>query len=201
VKGEAMKEAYIDVETGGLDPKKNALLQLSGTIMVGGRKVDEFNYFIQPHPGDILEDEALSIGGFDRTEIGDPDGRFKPPKTIHRAFTRKLSGYVDKFDKYDKFFFIGYNCHSFDSPFVREWFFKCGDKFYGSYFFHPPLDVMLIATWDLRYERHTMKNFKLQTVAEHLGIPLQEKRLHDALYDVEITKNILDELVRRKQKI
>ena len=185
-----MKTIIIDVETGGLDPKENALLQMSGQIEIDDKVVETFNYFIQPHRNDILVDAALQVGGFDRTEIEDPDGRFVPPLIVYAQFTTLLGRFVNKFNKRDKMFFIGYNAHSFDMPFVREWFRKCGDKYFGSYFFYPCIDVMILAAWKLRDIRHSMPNFQLGTVAKQLGIELDEQRLHDAMYDVEMTRAI-----------
>ena len=39
-----------------------------------------------------------------------------------------------------------------------------------------------------------MKNFKLGTVAETLGVKVDESKLHDGLYDVELTKAIYDKI-------
>jgi DNA polymerase-3 subunit epsilon len=35
-----------------------------------------------------------------------------------------------------------------------------------------------------------MPDFKLKTVAGHFGTVVDETRLHDALYDIELTMNI-----------
>ena len=37
---------------------------------------------------------------------------------------------------------------------------------------------------------YEMENFKLMTVARFLGIEVDESQLHDALYDVKLTKEI-----------
>jgi DNA polymerase-3 subunit epsilon len=37
-----------------------------------------------------------------------------------------------------------------------------------------------------------MENFKLMTVARTLGIEVDESQLHDALYDVKLTKEIYE---------
>jgi len=53
---------------------------------------------------------------------------------------------------------------------------------------------MCLASNYLRAERHTMPNFKLMTVAKHLKIEVDESRLHDALYDIHLTKMIYDKV-------
>jgi DNA polymerase-3 subunit epsilon len=37
-----------------------------------------------------------------------------------------------------------------------------------------------------------MENFKQGTVAKALGIEIDESRLHDALYDIQVCKSIYD---------
>ena len=39
-----------------------------------------------------------------------------------------------------------------------------------------------------------MPNFKQSTVAAALGIELDEKRLHDSLYDIELCKQIYNKV-------
>jgi len=72
---------------------------------------------------------------------------------------------------------------------MRSWFEKCGDKYFGSFFYFPPLDIMNIAIWNLIRKRRTLPNFKLETVANHLGVTA-EGDFHDAMKDILITKNI-----------
>jgi DNA polymerase-3 subunit epsilon len=50
--------------------------------------------------------------------------------------------------------------------------------------------VFILATQKLMEVRHTMKDFKLKTVAETLGIKIDESKLHDAMYDIELTWRI-----------
>lgn len=41
-----------------------------------------------------------------------------------------------------------------------------------------------------------MANFKLSTVAATLGIKVEEDKLHDAMYDIYLTKAIFDIVCR-----
>lgn len=179
-----MKFAYIDVETSGLDPRKNAVLQLAGTLEDDSRS-ENFNYFIKPFPTDIVDAKALEVN-----KLNPNEEKFKEPRFVYDDFTYMLSTFVNKFDKKDKMFFVGYNSHFFDMPFVREFFSKCGNKYFGSYFFFPSLDIMVMAQFKLMKQRHLMKDFKLHTVAKELGITVEEEQLHDAMYDIRLTKEI-----------
>lgn len=51
---------------------------------------------------------------------------------------------------------------------------------------------MVLATPYLAEKRSEMKDFKQGTVAKALGIQVDDSKLHDALYDIEICKAIFD---------
>jgi DNA polymerase-3 subunit epsilon len=110
------------------------------------------------------------------------------PHHSYSSFIKMLSKYVNKYDRQDKMFFIGYNAR-FDFDFMRAWFEKCGDKYFGSWFYFPPIDVMNQAIIQLIHERHLLPNFKLQTVADYLKIEADGK-YHDALKDIDITEKL-----------
>ena len=116
---------------------------------------------------------------------------------IYNQFVGILSKYVDKFNKKDKFFLVGYNNASFDNQFLRAWFIQNGDKYFGSWFWANCMDVMVLATPYLADRRAEMENFKQGTVAKALGIAVDDSKLHDALYDIEICKAIYDKVCGR----
>jgi DNA polymerase-3 subunit epsilon len=174
------------VETGGLNPKKSALLQLAGIIEIDGKEECDFNYLIAPFDDDEIVQKALEVNGFSMEQVK----KFTSPEKSYNQFVKLLDSYVSKYNKQDKFFFVGYNSHSFDMPFVRTFFTKNKNKFFGSYFHYPSLDVMILALEELKEERPRMKNFKLSTVAKEMGIELEEASLHDALYDIKLTREI-----------
>lgn len=181
-----MKLLYCDTETGGLNPVKNPLLQLAGIIEIDGVEKEVFNYMIQPGDMDIIDEKALEVNDLTMEQIMG----FDPPARIHAEFKMLMKQYVNPYDKRDKFHFIGYNSNSFDMPFIREFFKKQDDKFFGSWFFYPGIDVMLLTAHRLMGQRHLMENFKLHTVAKKMGISVEDTKLHEALYDVELTKKL-----------
>ena len=101
-----------------------------------------------------------------------------------------LGRHVNKFDKKDKFFLVGFNSSSFDNAFFRAFFVQNNDNYFGSWFWSSTIDVMILAGQFLMKVRHLMTDFKLKTVAGTLGINVDETRLHDAYYDIELTRNI-----------
>jgi DNA polymerase-3 subunit epsilon len=54
------------------------------------------------------------------------------------------------------------------------------------------MDVMILATPYLAKQRANMEDFKLVTVAKQLGIHVDDKQLHDAAYDIALTKAIFN---------
>lgn len=181
-----MKLIFIDVETTGTKFWKNGIHQISGCVEINGVKIEEFDYKVQPNPDPrmIIEDEALAVAGVTREQVM----AYEPMGPVYKKFTALLSKYVSKFDKKDKFWFVGYNSQGFDNPFLRAWFVQNGDNYYGSFFHSVSIDVIVLAAQQLMGARVDMENFKLATVARKLGIVVDDTKLHDALYDIEITR-------------
>lgn len=178
---------FIDLETTGLNPVINGITEIGMMIEIDGKvaKADVYNSFVAPHPKDEINEEALEITGKSTQEI-------KTYPNIKKVFTdvkQLLGKYIDPFNKKDKAFFVGYNAY-FDYQFMRLWFQKNSDKFFGSWFWYPPQDVMILACKYMERHRQELSNFKLGTVAEYLGIPVDTEKLHGALYDIETTRTM-----------
>ncbi|MBS4059690.1 MAG: 3'-5' exonuclease [Bacteroidetes bacterium] len=180
------KILFFDVETTGLDYMNNGMHQLSGILEVNGKVVESFDFKIKPAENLIIEDIALKVSGVTREDLMS----YPSEAEVYRKFIAMLLDYIDKFDKFDKAFLAGWNNAAFDNGFLRAFFERNGDKYFGSWFWSNPLDVMVLATQHLLSERHTMLNFKLMTVAAHLLGGIDESKLHDATYDIELTRNI-----------
>ena len=181
-----VKLIYIDVETTGIAFPQSGLIQLAGAIEIEGEKPQTFQYRIQPFPNDIIDEEALSINGITREAMAE----YPSPRTVYNKFINLLEKYVDRYDRADKFHFIGYNA-IFDSNHLRAWFEKNNDKYFGSWFYFPPIDVMGMAAVHLMTRWAGMKDFKLLTVAKELGLKVDEEKMQDARYDVGLTQEMV----------
>lgn len=179
-----IKKFFCDLETGGLIPKKNAVLEIGG-IVECAFKEESFHFQCQPFKDDKVEQGALDVNKLTLEKIK----TFPHAVDVHKRLIKLLSGYVDRFNREDKLFFIAYNA-DFDSQFLREFFKKAGDKYYGSYFFHPPIDVMGLAAKHLMKDRASMPDFHLSTVAKHMGIEVEEEETHSAMYDIKLTREL-----------
>ena len=181
-----MKYVYFDLETTGVMHWKNGIHQMSGAIEVDDVVLDEFNFKVAPNPKAIIDKGALDVGGVTEEQIKE----YAPMSIVYKDFTALLAKHVDKFNKTDKFFLVGYNNASFDNQFLRAWFVQNNDNYFGSWFWSNSIDVMVLASEYLKEVRHTMVDFKLKTVAKQLGIEIDEKKLHDAKYDIHLTSSI-----------
>lgn len=186
-----MKLLFIDTETGGLDSKNSALIQLSGIIRVDKKDVEQFNFFIKPFEGAEVAEEALAVQG--RTTEDLKDSKYKSEEEVFREFKALLDKYVDKFDRNDKFILAGYNV-KFDMNFLNEFFKRNGDKYLFSYIERKVLDPFEYITFlQMCGKLPTLQNNKLETWCEHFKIPLDA---HDSLNDIIATKQLIFETVK-----
>jgi DNA polymerase-3 subunit epsilon len=181
-----MKIMFFDLETTGVDPKLCAIHQLSGIIEIDGEIKETFNFKLKPFNGALIEKSALEIAGVTEEQIHN----YPSYVDVQNQFLNLMRKYVSAYDKLDKFFLCGFNNASFDNHFLRAWFSLCGDKYYGSWFWPNTLDVMVLATQKLLEMRYSMPNFQLKTVAASLKVQVDQQKLHDAVYDVELTRQI-----------
>lgn len=188
------KILFLDLETTGLNPRKHGVIQLGGIVEIDGKIEDEFSFSVKPFPGDAVDQEALNVNKITAEEIE----KFSKPFDVYQQFIEILGRYVDKFNKKDKFFLVGYNVR-FDAEFLRSWFKKASDNYFGSRFFTPYLDVMSMAGLALMSERPGMKDFKLSSVGPHFA-KIDESQLHDATYDIRVTREIFT-LLRKKWSV
>ena len=179
-----MKLLFFDLETTGTNPARHGIHQISGMIEIDGVERERFDFKVRPNPKAEVLDEALAVGGVTREQIES----YPPMEDVYRDFVGMLSRYVNKFNKADKFFLVGYNNAAFDNQFLRGFFLQNGDNYFGSWFLSNSVDVMVLASQYLLAERPLMPNFKLSTVASQLGVSVSEDKLHDALYDIYLTR-------------
>lgn len=184
-----MKKFYVDCETTGTDPKKHGIIQISAKIAIDGVIKDSLNLLVQPFPTDEINDDALKANGITKEQLFTYD-RLEPAGA-HKQLCIFLAKWVNKFEKTDKFFWVGYKA-AFDSDMLREFFAKNGDTYFGSWFFTPPLCVMSLAGFLLAKRRHAMENFKLKTVYETLypDSRYSEEDWHDAMFDIDRTIDV-----------
>ena len=190
----SQKYCFIDLETTGLDRKAHNVFQISAIITDAKIKVlDEINLRFVPFDTKRIEVEALEKTGLSIEEVTKAE---MSNKEAYNAFIEFLSKHCDRYNKADKLYFVAYNA-PFDADFLREFFAKNDDSYFGSWFWHPPLCVMQLAAWtlvDAPELRAKMPNFKLETLCKIAEIDWDESKAHDAEYDNHATIKLFKEL-------
>jgi DNA polymerase-3 subunit epsilon len=185
-----IKTLFCDVETTGLDPSRHAVIQLAGLIDIDGEVVEEFDFKLQPFPGQLLSQESLDINRVTKEEMK----TFLQPMAAYIEITKLFNKYVSRFDKSDKFFLVGYNS-TFDDSFLRAFFKNCGDEYYGSYIWWPTIDIAPFAVEFFKEERSKFPDFKLSTVCKAFGIEVDDTETHNALYDSKLTRKVYRKII------
>lgn len=187
-----MKYFFYDLETTGLDSEKCAIHQLSGKVIIDGVVKETFDIHMQPFSGAEISDEALKVSNVTREQLVS----YQPQSEAYKQVMGILSKYVNKFDKTDKMYLVGFNNVRFDNYFLRAFFDRNGNRYFGSYFWSDSMDCMVLASVLLAHERPQMPNFKQSTVAQYLGIRVSEDMLHTANYDIELCQAIFEKCIK-----
>jgi DNA polymerase-3 subunit epsilon len=177
---------FYDLETTGLDHRKHGIHHLAGVVEIDGEVVEEFDLKAQPNPKAQITPEALSVCGVTLDTLKS----YPPMGTTFKKFVTLINKYIDPYDPKSKAYLVGFNNRAFDDFFLRAWFDQNCNAFYSAYFWADSLDVMTLAGQYLINRRQSMPSFKLKRVAIELGIGVDKDKLHDASYDVHLTREI-----------
>ena len=183
-----MKLFLFDLETTGTDISTCGVHQLSGKVIIDGEIRETFDYHVQPKEGCVINPDAMKVCGIDPSVFP----TYEPMHSVYFKVVSMLDRYVSKYDKQDKFFLVGFNNSRFDDLVFRQWFSDNGNKYFGSYFWSNSFDCMVLATPKLAGIRHQMTCFKQFEVAKALGVNVDESKLHDSEYDIELCHSIYD---------
>ena len=189
-----MKLLHLDCESSGLDPKQNALLQISGIVEVDGKVLQEFDLRLRPHPSAVISPEALRINHLDPERLHDPE------RLTHDEAYRKLKSifltYIDRYDKKDKFYLVGQNVH-FDYGFLLALWERNQDTYLGSFIHYHKIDLIaLTAALRLAHKLpndERLPSMKLDALCSYFEM---EKQTHDSMSDIRQTREIFGRYVR-----
>ena len=184
------KIIFIDTETGGVNPEKAALIQLSGIIRIDKKDVEKFNFYIKPFENSEVNEKALEVQGRTLEEL--KTDKYVEEKEVYKQFIELLDKYVDKYDRTDKFVVAGYNVR-FDVDILKAFFQRHGNNFLFSYLDSSMLDPLYsIRLLQIAEVLPVLENNKLETWCKHFGIEL---KAHDSLEDIEATKKLIGKLI------
>lgn len=179
------KLIFIDTETTGRNPELNAIVQIGMIVDIDYQTKMSTSWTVRPHPDAVIEDEALQVHGFSREQIA----AFDDPAKVHREMVSVLKQFIDQYRRSDKAFMCAYNGR-FDMDFLRKFFYRCGDNYFGSFFRVGVIDPMLMLPWMVDGGLLPVpSDFKLITVCRMFRIDLAEAA-HDAMADIVATREL-----------
>lgn len=179
----SVKLFFTDVETTGLDPVINDVVELAYIIDIDGKVSDSYSLNMAPHDPMACEQEALDIHGKTIADVM----LYQTPHIAKAELINRLNRHCDKYDNSDKMYFVAYNAN-FDFSFEWEYFKKCGDDYFGSWFYTKY--VLDPRQWFSLLQFLGMvdvPDLKLSTLAGHFNIPLDA---HNALSDITATREL-----------
>ena len=182
------KILWLDVETTGLDSKKNGIIQIAAiyTRDLDGPVISTFEGTCSAKGFDI-EKEALEVNGIDKKDLK----KRRPPIDLLDDFVKWMQNFIDPYDRNDKFFVAGYNAR-FDVGFVNNWAKNLGFNYVMSYFGKHPFDMMLAIRWmELEHRIGPFDSLKLTEVAKAFNVKLDG---HDAMEDIKATRELFFKL-------
>jgi DNA polymerase-3 subunit alpha len=167
-----MNYLWIDVETTGLNEKKNDIIQLACIPIINGVVQPTFNEYCQPFNFNAIEPEALKVHGLTLEMID----TFQPPNVMFDKFI----DYIKSFGV--KFTIAGFNVN-FDKRFLSASFSKISKNQDFSKLFTIDIHCTYKRATDVK-SKIASKSLKLEALANLYGIKINA---HDALSDISAT--------------
>lgn len=183
-----MKILYFDVETTGLDPIQNDIVQLAGLIENNGVVEEEFDIKMQPLNYDTIDKDSFRITGLSVEKLK----TYPKSNESFEKFLDILSKYIDRYNKADKLYSCGYNIH-FDLEFLSKLAIKNNYEYLGAFLNWRRLDPLTMLHLMDFQGKIKLPDYKLETVCKHFNIPLNES--HNAIEDIRATRILFKKLL------
>ena len=162
-----------DIETTGLDKKREVIIEIGAVVLKNGKITDTFNTFVSP--GRILNPDIIRLTGItDEMLVGAPSQEEALRAFLAFAGDRPLAAHNADFDMG----FIANGCRKYGIPFTN-----------------PSIDTLILAQ-NLLPE---LGKYKLDIVAEHLHLPAFNH--HRASDDAATVAYMLPPLFQKLEEI
>lgn len=181
------KIMWLDTETTGVNPDRDDVIQIACLYEEDGVVKEEREFKLSPFEDTVLTPEILAFHKKSEEEIragGDP------PAVGKRRFCDWLARFVNKYDRQDKLIMAGYNVR-FDYNMLYSMFTRLGDKYFGSWFYWPVIDVCGFVALEIA-KGVRLPKYTLSDLARHWNVELQA---HDALSDIRATREVYKKII------
>lgn len=177
----------VDVETGGFDAKKDALLEVAAVLVnfdYQGKlvPVQTLHYHVRPFAGANIDPESLKITGID------PYHPLRPALDEQKV-AEKLFAPIAAYQKEQgcsRSILVGHNAQ-FDLGFINALAARTG---YSHNPFHPFSALDTVSLGALAYGQTV-----LARIAREAGLAYDSEQAHGAKYDTELTAEIFCQIV------
>lgn len=179
----------IDVETGGFDRKKDALLEVAAVFVnynLQGKlePVNTLHYHVKPFEGSNIDPESLKITGIDP---------FHPlrPALEEAKVAERLFGAIRDYQKQNecsRSILVGHNAQ-FDLGFINA---LAERTQYERNPFHPFSALDTVSLGALAYGQTV-----LARIAKQAGFEYDSQKAHGAKYDTELTADIFCRIINQ----
>lgn len=178
----------IDVETGGLSPDEDSLIEVSYAIVVNGLIPTRRQLYMYDRK--TITEKALEVNGLKREQIH----TFGSPREAIEIMKTDTTEISLLYDPKEGLIPVGHNV-SFDFGFLRQWFWDMGDIEYWDLNIHTKrvIDTRDLAGTARKEGVIETENDKLTTVASYFGV-LRE-HAHTGSVDVEMTIDVWERLM------
>ena len=186
------KHLYFDLETTGLDPVKNGIIQLAAILMDNEEEISRIDIIMNPmsrEGGCKIDKKALQVNKRTIEEINS----FQDYDSGFAELIGWLDQHVDAEVKWDFMIPVGFNSSQFDVPFLKE-FFNIHDEEYHEYFGYKDIDVFKFVLALKYWGSFETKNDQLKTLCTHFDIKIDA---HEAMSDIEATKELFKVLAEK----
>ncbi len=179
----------VDVETGGFNPKTDALLELAAVMLDfddGGdlQPVERFRYLVKPFEGANLEPASLQITGIDPYHPLRP--ALDEEEALRRMFKEVRSAV--KANKCTRAILVGHNAF-FDLQFLNAATERTGIKRNP---FHPFSSFDTVTLAGIAFGQTV-----LSRAVQAAGLHWDDSQAHSALYDADMTAQLFCMIVNR----
>lgn len=181
--------AVVDVETGGFDPERDALLEIAVVVIEMDeegrlRPGEASNVHVEPFPGARIDPRALEVNGID------PDQPLRGAVPEREALNRLFQPVRQAVRRYQcqRAILVGHNA-SFDLAFLNAAVRRTGHKRNP---FHPFSCFDTVSLAGLAYGQTV-----LSRAVEAAGFDWDASEAHSALYDAEQTARLFCAIVNR----
>lgn len=183
----------VDCETGGVDPSRDALLEIAAVPLVyDAQRVlmqgECIHYHVEAFPGSHISAESLEV-----TQIR-PDHPFRfalPEQKCLQELTEKVQKLCEA-HKCRRAILVGHNAH-FDLAFMLAAYERCQMRQNFPFHHFVVLDTVTLSAFFL-------KETVLARAVRRAGLAFDVDQAHSALYDVDRTAELFCHLVNRESK-